>query len=70
MNGDPLAWLDTTRCTKPFTVDDARELHTMIHQALTPWPDTVVDVFTTRGDKVFVRVETVKGVVERTIDVV
>lgn len=65
-----LAFLDTITCTKPFTVADARELHAMIHAALTPWPDTVVDVYTTSGDIVYVRIDTFRGTIERRINVV
>jgi hypothetical protein len=65
-----LTWLETVQCTKPFTLADAAELHALIHNALTPWPDTVVDVYTTTGDVVHVRVETYRGVLLREIPIV
>jgi hypothetical protein len=48
----PPAWLDGVQCTKPFTVDDARELHGMLKRDM---PGHAVDVYT-RGDIVHVRV--------------
>lgn len=62
-----LEWLDGVACTAPFTCADARELHAMIHAAV---PDGRVDVFTRDGDKVYVRIETPRGIIEREIDVV
>lgn len=67
---DFVGWLEGVTCTKPFTCADAAELHALVHQMLTPWPDTVVDVHTTRGDVVHVRVETVRGVIERDLPIV
>ncbi len=64
---DPLPWLGTVVCTRPFTVDDAIELQKLIKGAL---PGCRADVYWTRGDKVFVRVETSEGVIERALDVV
>lgn len=67
---DFIGWLESIRCTSPFTIVDAKELHRIIHEVLTPWPDTVVDVYTTSGDVVHVRVETYRGVIKRDFDVV
>lgn len=55
-------------CTKPFTPLDARALHMLIHTSL---PESgAVDVYTTRGDVVYVRVETSSGAIERELPVV
>jgi hypothetical protein len=67
VTGAALTWLNTVRCTAPFTLDDARELYKLIKYVAAP---AFVDVFTRVGDKVFIRIETARGVLERTIDVV
>lgn len=55
-------------CTKPFTPLDARALHMLIHTSL---PGSgAVDVYTTRGDLVYVRVETENGTIARELPVV
>ena len=47
-------WLAGITCTRPFTCADARELFDLIHGAL---GKAVVDVYTTSGREVHVRVE-------------
>lgn len=66
------AWLDSIQCTAPFTDKDAAALYGMIHDAFAGSARrAIVDVYTTSGDKVFIRVVTPNDVVlERTIDVV
>jgi len=64
-----LAWLNGITPTKPFTLGDAAELHAMIRTAL--GANVFVDVYTTKGDKVHVRVDAPNlGLIERSIDVV
>lgn len=47
-------WLKGITPTKPFTVGDAGELQAMIRGAL--GPTAKVEVYTQRGDKVFITV--------------
>lgn len=61
------AWLDTVCATKPFTVADAKELHKLIKISA---PEALVDVYTTKGDVVHVRVETERGVLTRDLRLV
>lgn len=49
------AWLAGLVCTNPFTVDDAIELKAMIKSMC--GEKALVDVYTQRGDRVFVRVD-------------
>ncbi len=49
-------WLDGITPTKPFTVADATELHAMIRAALAEW-NVKIDVYTQRGQQVFIRVD-------------
>jgi hypothetical protein len=49
------AWLAGLVCTNPFTVADAIELKAMIKAML--GDKVLVDVYTGRGDQVFVRVD-------------
>ena len=49
------AWLAGLACTNPFTVADAAELKTMIKGMC--GERALVDVYTQRGDLVFVRVD-------------
>lgn len=68
MTGDAfIEWLGSVTCTKPFTLADAAELKAMIKAAVV---DGKVDVYTTKGDKVHVRIETPRGVLTRDLDVV
>lgn len=68
MTGDAfVAWLASVTLTHPFTLDDARELFGMIRNAIDAQH---IDVYTGTDDKVHVRVETERGVIERVIDVV
>lgn len=48
-------WIESVTCTKPFTVADAIELKAMIKALL--GEKVLVDVYTGRGDQVFVRVD-------------
>lgn len=43
--------LDGLTCTRPFTLEDARALYTLIKHVA---PNAYVDVYTTRGDAVHV----------------
>lgn len=52
-----IAWLDSVKITAPFTLDDARALFAMIKSAV---PNARVDVYTTKGDVVHVRVDDVR----------
>ncbi len=54
------AWLAGLACTSPFTVADATELKTMIKAMC--GDKALVDVYTTRGDTVHVRVDDRKWV--------
>lgn len=63
-----IAWLDTVTCTDPFTIADARELKAMVDQFA--GPEALVDVYTTKGDKVHVRVQFHDTVIVRDLDVV
>lgn len=49
------AWLAGLACTRPFTVADATELKSMIKSMC--GAKALVDVYTTNGDKVHVRVD-------------
>lgn len=60
-------WLNSVECTAPFTVHDCRALYAMIRPQVDK--DAKVDVYTTRGDEVIVRVETARGTLTRTIPV-
>ncbi len=60
-------WLNGVTCTRPFTCADARELYTMIKNAL---PNAFVEVYTTRGDKVHVRIGDPSSKFVRALDVV
>lgn len=62
-----IAWLDTVTCTKPVTVADTMEIKAMIKSAA---PDAIVDVYFTRGDKVFVRVQYRGALIGRELDVI
>lgn len=64
-----VAWLEGITCTSPFTVLDARAFHMMIHTTLAQ-PGAKVDVYTTKGDVVHVRVETERGVILRDLPIV
>lgn len=64
---DFITWLESVTCTRPFTCADAAELKAMIKATVL---DGVVDVYTTKGDKVHVRIETPRGVLARDIDVI
>ncbi len=68
MSSSLAAWLDTVTCTKPFTVPDAKELKALVDQFA--GPEALVDVYTTRGDKVHVRVQFRDTVIARDLDVV
>ena len=71
MNGaDFVDWLASVSCTKPFTIADARELHALIHAHPALDKAAKVDVYTTRGDVVHVRVETSRGILERNLPIV
>lgn len=60
------AFLDGLTCTRPFTIADATALHGLIHTVLAgAVVACIVDVYTTNGDAVHVRVETPRGVVTR-----
>lgn len=59
-------WLEGVKLTAPFTLADASELKAMIKTAV---PDASVDIHAPHGDKVFVRVATERGEIERVIDV-
>lgn len=61
------SWLQSVVCTSPFTLHDAFELKAMIDQLL--GPESIVDVYTKRGDKVFIRVQLGDKVFERALDV-
>jgi hypothetical protein len=66
---DVSKWLDGVTATKPFTPADAKELSMLIH-AMKPG-GLIVDVYTTRGDVVHVRVEEVgNATIERELPVV
>jgi hypothetical protein len=67
VSADFITWLESVTCTKPFTCTDARELFDLIHKSL---PDTVVDVYSHKGDVVCVRIETARGVIECELPVV
>lgn len=60
-------WLSSVDCTAPFTVDDCKALYDLIKPQVDK--DAKVDVYTTRGDEVVVRIETPKGIVQRAIPV-
>lgn len=60
------AFLDGLTCTRPFTIADATALHGLIHTVLA---GAVVDVYTTKGDAVHVRVETPRSVVTRDLQI-
>lgn len=61
-------WLLTVACTSPFTIADAAELKAMIKHML--GSHALVDVYTTRGGKAFVRVQIGSTIIERVLDVV
>lgn len=61
-------WILTVAATSPFTIADAAELKSMIKRML--GPEAVVDVYTTRGDKAFVRVQIGGTIIERVLNVV
>lgn len=61
-------WLHTVKLTAPFTNGDASELLKMIHAALGPAPEFLVDVVH-RDGKVFVRMETAKDIYVTVLDV-
>lgn len=61
-------WLYAVAVTKPFTLRDALELKAMIDRML--GPEAIVDVYTTRGDQVFVRAQIGGTIIERVLDVV
>ena len=65
-----IVWLETVQCTKPFTCADAKELHTIIHNSIPASVPAKVDVYTTKGDVVHVRVELDQRVVERELPIV
>ena len=67
MNPAFLACLNAVRCTAPFTCADAKAFYDLIRGLL--GEDARIDVFTRLGDKVFVRVESPRGIFERAIDV-
>lgn len=48
------AWLNSVVVTHPFTLADARDLYTLVKSVV---PNAFVDVYTTKGDVVHVRVD-------------
>lgn len=52
--GEFHTWLSGVTITAPFTLDDARALHSMVKEAL---PNAFVCVYQTRGAVVRVRVD-------------
>lgn len=62
------SWLRNIVCTAPFTLDDCVALFQLIH-SFKPG-GLIVDVYTKRGDKVFVRVDNMtEPPLEEAIDV-
>lgn len=61
-------WLHSVVTTSPFTIADALELKAMIKAFV--GDASLVDVYTTDGAQVFVRVQLGSLVIERVIDVV
>lgn len=49
-----IPWLDSVQCMKPFTIDDAKDLYSMIRQD-PAGQDHAIDVYWTTGDVVHVR---------------
>lgn len=56
------AWLCDMVCTHPFTVEDAIALRALVRA--TVGEKASVEVFTQRGDKVYVRVDTREWVLD------
>lgn len=60
--------LDGLTCTKPWTLDDSRALYAMLKPTIAH--DAKLDIYSPRGDQVFVTITSPRGEIRRTYDVV